>query len=857
LVECIPWLILPASEAFIIDERPIKPQNKEETLLPEPHHDEIETLLKQMTLSEKVALLSGRNNWHTVPIERLKIPSVVMTDGPHGVRAEGYAMDRVVGTATAYPTGVAMASTWNRDLIERLGVGLAEETRHMGCHIILGPCINIVRSPLGGRNFETFSEDPYLAGQIGVAYVKGVQSQRIGVSVKHFAANNQEFERFRSNSVIDERTLREIYLSAFETIVTESKPWTVMCAYNRVNGTYASEHTALLRKILKGEWGFDGVVVSDWGAVHDIFNPIQAGLDLEMPGPARYFGQGLEAAVNNWQVDERWVDDAARRMLRLLFWAGVMNDADLPEGSGDTPAHRALAREVANESMVLLKNDHQRLPFDKSSINKLALIGLNAVSIVSGGGSSRVDPHRWVTPLAGLREKFGEAVEILYEPGYDNRSTPQTVERDRFNHPDGETHGLRADLFSNLNLSGQPVLTRVDGNIEAWWGAGGPAPGIVDEKHFSVRWSGTFTPQTTGETQFFLSNTGTARVWLDGDLILENEVGLFTSSAIDWERMAARATLTLEAGRAYDLRAEYVSGENNPFAMINLTYKPALGVEGDLLTRAVALAQDSDAVVIVAGLSDTYESEGHDRPDMSLPGDQEALIRAVAAVNPRTVVVVNAGATVAMDWVEAVDSVLLAYYPGQEGGHALADILFGDVNPSGKLTVTYPKRLEDNPAFIHYPSWRDVHYGEGIFVGYRYYDKKDVQPLFPFGHGLSYTRFAYSDLTVPGQVEHGKDFSVSMMVENTGEMAGQEVVQLYIRDVESTLARPIKELKGFEKVPLAPGEKKIVTFGLTPRSLSYYDPHLPGWVAEPGKFEVLVGASSRDIRLRGVLELLP
>ncbi len=817
----------------------------------EAYHEKIESLLKQMTLSEKVDLLSGMNKWYTVPIERLGIPSVVMTDGPHGIRTEGHGSNRIVGTATAYPPGVAMASTWNRALIERMGVGLAEETRQMGCHIILGPCVNIVRSPLGGRNFETFSEDPYLAGQIGVAYVKGVQSQRIGVSLKHYAANNQEIERFRGNSVVDERTLREIYLPAFETVVKEAQPWTVMCSYNRLNGTYASEHEVLLREILKDEWGFDGVVVSDWGAVHDIYNPVQAGLDLEMPGPARYFGQALEAAVGTWQVDERRVDDAVRRMLGLLFRAGVMGDADLPEGSGDSPAHRMLAREVANESMVLLKNEGNRLPFDRSQIKKLAVIGLNAVSVVSGGGSSRVDPHHWATPMEGLRAKLCTEMEICYEPGYDNRSNPRTVEKERFTHPDGQTQGLQAELFNNLDLSGQPAVTRVDTQIENWWGGGGPATGVIDTKHFSIRWTGSFTPSESGETQFFLSNTGTARVWLDGELILDNDVGLRTSTASDHGSMAARAVLKLEKGRAYAFRAEYISGEQNPFALVHFSYKPALGVEGDLLERAVSLAKDCDAAIIVAGLSDTFESEGYDRPDMDLPGDQDALIRAVAQANPNTVVVVNAGAPVVMDWTEAVDAVLLAYYPGQEGGHALADILFGDVNPSGKLTVTFPKRLEDNPAYINYPGLKDVYYGERIFVGYRYYEKKDVQPLFPFGHGLSYTRFAYSGLKWPEQVETGQDFEVSLTVENIGDVAGQEVVQFYIRDMEATLMRPIKELKGFEKVYLAPGEKTVVTFTLTPRALSYYDPHLPGWVAEPGEFEVLVGASSQDIRLRG------
>lgn len=829
----------------------------EEIMTPKSYQNEIESLLEQMTLSEKIALLSGQNKWYTVPIERLGIHSVVLTDGPHGVRTEGHGMNRIVSTATAYPTGISMASTWNRDLIERVGVALAEETRHLGCHILLGPCVNIVRSPLGGRNFETFAEDPYLAGQIGAAYVRGVQSQQIGVSVKHYAANNQEFERHRGNSVVDERTLREIYLPAFETVVKETHPWTVMCSYNRINGTYASEHEGLLRKILKEEWGFEGVVVSDWGAVHDIFAPIQAGLDLEMPGPARYFGQGLEAAVDNWQVDERWVDDAARRILRLLFRAGVMTGETLPAGSGDTPAHRAVARDLASESIVLLKNENDLLPLNRAEIRKLAVIGLNANSVVSGGGSSRVDPHDWVTPLAGLQAKLGDEIEIGYEPGYDNRVNPLTVEKDRFIQPDGNSPGLQAALYSNLDHSGEPALTRVDARIEAWWGGGGPATGIVDEKHFSIRWQGTFTPSETGETEFFLTNTGFARVWLDGTLILENDVGIQTSSAIDWEEMVARSTLTLEKEKAYDFKAEFVSGENNPFALINFSYKPALGVEGDLIERAVSLARGSDAVIVMAGLSDTYESEGYDRPNMDLPGGQEALIRAVAAANPKTVVAVNAGAPVAMDWVDDVDSVLLAYYPGQEGGHALADILFGDVNPSGKLTVSFPKRLEDNPAYINYPGWRDVHYGEGIFVGYRYYDTKDVTPLFPFGHGLSYTEFTYRDLTLPAEVKQGEEVTVSLLMENTGKVAGQEVVQLYIRDVKSRLMRPVKELKGFAKVRLAPGAAEAVTFTLTPRSLSFYDPHLAGWVAEPGEFEVLVGASSRDIRLQGRFELRP
>jgi len=820
------------------------------------HRKKIENLLSQMTLPEKVSLLSGKNNWYTFPIDRLDIPSIVMTDGPHGVRTGGEGSERIVSKATAYPTGISMASSWNRDLIEEIGAALGEETRHLGCHILLGPCVNIVRSPLGGRNFETYSEDPYLAGQIGTAFVRGLQSQGVGASVKHYAANNQEFERFRGNSVVDERTLREIYLPAFETIVKEAHPWTVMCSYNRINGAYASENEILLRKILKDEWGFKGVVVSDWNAVHNIYTPVWAGLDLEMPGPARYFGEELVAAVNNWQLEEKFVDDAARRMLRLLFWAGVIGEKEYPEGSGDTPEHRALARELASESMVLLKNDNQRLPFIQGSIKKLAVIGLNADQVVSGGGSSRVDSHHWVTPLEGLQEKLGDEIKIMYEQGYDNRVNPIVVPEEYLSTTGEEEQGLKTTMFNNLELSGEPAKTRIDSRVQHWWSGGGPEAGIIDPEAYSLRWQGIFSPPSSGKIRLFLSNTGTAKLWLDGELVLENDVGPLTSSIFDWEEIEKGTAIHLEAGQKYDLKIEYQSGLNNKHAFINFSYLPPEVDQEDLLDRAVDLAKSCDAAVVVVGLADEYESEGRDRPGMDLPGGQDALVRAVAESNENTVVVVNAGAPVAMPWADEVDAVLLMYYPGQEGGYALADILFGDVNPSGKLTVSFPKRIEDNPAFIHYPGWKDVYYGEGLFVGYRYYDARNVKPLFPFGHGLSYSNFTYSELAFPSEVSPGDDITVSVMVENTGDVFGQEVIQLYIRDVKSTLIRPDKELKGFTKVGLKPGESQIINYKLTPRALSYYDPHQKAWMVEAGAFEVLVGSSSRDIRLQGRFELL-
>ncbi len=816
----------------------------------------IETLIDQMTLTEKISLLSGRNSWYTRAIERLGIPAIVMTDGPHGVRTGGLGQDRIVGTATAYPTGVSMAASWNRDLIRRVGVALAEETRHMGCHILLGPCVNIVRSPLGGRNFETYSEDPYLAGQIGTAYVRGLQSQKIGASVKHFAANNQEIERKRGNSVVDERTLREIYLPAFETIVKEADPWTVMCCYNRVNGVYGSENAILLRKILKEEWGFKGLVVSDWGAVHDIFKPVAAGLDLEMPGPARYFGQLLEAAVINWQIEERFVDEAVRRILSVVERAGVMSEDPLPEGSGDTSEHRALARELAAESMVLLKNDAQTLPFSPSKIKKLAVIGLNASRMITGGGSSRVDAHRWVTALEGLQAKLGDEVTIGYEPGYDNRVLPDIVPPSQFLHTDGETQGLQVDYFNNLDLSGEPVLSRVEENMGTWWAGSSPETGVVDSQCFSARWMGSFVAPESGGTEFVLLNTGVGKLWLDDELILENQVGMVTSTSVEVTELVGKVSIDLEKGRRYAFKAEFSSGENSQYALMRLLYIPPLGVEGDLGDRAVRLAEESDAVLVVAGLQDSFESEGFDREDLSLPGDQETLIRAVAAANPNTAVAVNAGAPVAMPWADAVNAILLTYYPGQEGGHALADIVFGDVNPSGKLTVTFPKRLEDHPAFVNYPGKRDVRYGEGVFVGYRYYDAKDVAPLFPFGHGLSYTTYDYQNMNVPEKVWVGESFQISVTVVNTGDVTGKEIVQVYLSDAESELVRPPKELKAFEKVALTPGESKTLRFDLDPRALSYYDPDRAGWVAEPGVFTVKVGASVQDIRLQADFELL-
>jgi beta-glucosidase len=810
----------------------------------------VENLLGELTLKEKVSLLSGKDRWSTIPIERLGIPSLITTDGPHGVRTEPMWEGRIDSPATSFPTGVSMASSWNPELIERVGVALAEETRALACDILLGPCVNIVRTPLAGRNFETYSEDPYLAGRIGVAYVRGVQSQNVGTSLKHYACNNQEVERMRGSSVVDERTLREIYLPAFEAVVKEARPWTVMCAYNRINGVYASEHHYLLTEILREEWGFEGVVVSDWGANHTIVESVKGGLDIEMPGPAKYYGDLLVQAVNNWQIDAATVDDSARRVLRMILRSGRMDDpAALPAGAVNTPEHQTLARELAEESIVLLKNEGDNLPL--RDVKRVAVIGPNAAEArIGGGGSSYLEPPYRVSPLEGLKTRLGDGVEIGYEQGCDNFVDPPVLRPEYLVPAGGQGQGLLGEYFDNPDLSGEAGAKRIDRTVEFWRLR---PPAEIDAGEFSVRWTGTLTAPDTGRHVFKLAGAGICRLYLDGELL----IGLTYDQP--WgpaHRVGeAFAYAELVGGRAYDVAIEYVRlPEVFPIIYARLAFVPE-PEKDDRLARAVELARRSDVAIVCAGMPMGYDSEGHDRPDMALPGPQAELIEAVAKANEHTVVVLNCGAPVELPWIDDVPALVLAYYPGQEGGNALANILMGDVNPSAKLSVTFPKRYEDNPTYVNYPGGREVRYGEGIFVGYRYYDQKGVEPLFPFGFGLSYTTFAYSDLRVPETVQPGESVEVSVTITNTGARAGKEVVQLYVGDKASSLVRPPKELKGFKKVSLDPGESKTADFVLDQRALSFYDPAQKQWVAEPGEFEVLVGSSSRDIRLRGAFTL--
>jgi beta-glucosidase len=804
----------------------------------------VEALLQKLTLTEKISLLSGQDIWNSVPIKRLGIPSITMTDGPHGVRSTAPEAGRKMGDVTAFPTGISMGAAWNPELVELVGQALGEETRGMDCDILLGPCVNIIRDPRGGRNFETFSEDPYLTGKTAVSYIKGVQSRGVGTSLKHYAVNNYEIERDRASSNVDERTLREIYLAQFEMAVKEAHPWTVMCSYNRVNGVYASQNNLLLNGILKDEWGFEGAVVSDWSANHTIFESVQGGLDLEMPGPAKYY-KLLGDAVQRWQIDEATVDNAARRVLRLILLSGRM-DKKLSKGSINTPEHQKLARRLAEEAITLLKNTAGVLPLGRG-VKSLAVIGPNAAeAVIEGGGSSKVPPLYRVSPLEALQARLEGKVRIVYAPGSDNVDEPFTIPTTWLKG------GLHGDFYEFADFSGEPIESREGFGAEFWWHI---AWTPLQIKPMAMRWTGMLTVPVDGSYELAVNHVGKVKLYVDGKPIVES-----IAEAPLKAHMFSRAVgvVELQAGKSYEFRMDYVRFTEQEV----VNYGLGIGLtfannQDDRQAQAVAAAKDCDVALVFVGYPDAFETEGNDRPHIDLLGQQNELISAVAAANPRTVVILNAGAPVSMPWVDQVAAIVEAYYPGMENGNAVADVLLGKVNPSGKLPVTFPVRLQDSPAYINasYPGSREVNYGEGLFVGYRYYDMKDVTPLFPFGHGLSYTTFLYSDLKVTKKVKAGQKVEVSLMVGNTGKVAGKEVVQVYVSDLCSSLPRPPKELKGFAKLALKPGESKILTFTLDERSLAFYDPSKHAWVAEPGKFEVQVGSSSRDIRLKAKFTL--
>lgn len=664
----------------------------------------IEDLVSKMTLEEKASLCSGRDDWSTKPIERLDIPWIWVADGPHGLRrapatnVPGYG-DQL--PATCFPTASALAATWDLDLIEQVGVALAEECQAQDVNVLLGPGVNIKRSVLAGRNFEFFSEDPILSGELGAAYINGVQSQGVGTSLKHYVANNVETMRMYNNSDMDIRTLHEIYLTPFEIAVKKAQPWTVMACYNRVQGIYGTESPYILTEVLKNQWGFEGIVISDWFAVVDRVEGIKAGMHIEMPGVSTINDELIVEAVKIGELEESVLDALVKEILQVVLKAKSQEKEGVEL---DAQAHHAFARQVAAEAATLLKNDNKVLPITKKKYKKVAIIGEFANNPrFQGNGSSEVKPTQLDKVLDILNQEFGKDFKFTYSQGYS----------------------------------------------------------LTDDVDFSM------------------------------------------------------------------------------------------------IEEAKEAAAKADIALVFAGLPLHYESEGIDRTHIDLPPSHNKLISEIAQVQENSVVVLTNGSAITMPWINEVDGVLETWLGGQAGAGATADVLFGKVNPSGKLAETFPMKLEDTPAFFNFPGEQgEVIYGERIFVGYRYYDEKKMEPLFPFGFGLSYTTFEYSDIKVSSKnIKDVDGLLVTMKVKNTGEIKGKEVVQLYVKDQESTLQRPEKELKKFLKVELNPGETKAVSFELNARDFSYFDGHRKLWIAESGAFDILVGASSRDIRLEETIEL--
>lgn len=796
----------------------------------------IDALLAAMTLEEKIDEIHGLNFMDGRANARLGIPAFLMTDGPHGVREN-------FGKNTGFPTLVTMGATWDPDLARRFGCALAEEVRARGRNLILGPCINIHRTPLGGRNFESLGEDPWLVSRLAVGYVQGVQSRGVGTSTKHFACNNQEWDRNRVSVEIDERALREIYLPAFRAAVTEAGTVTVMGAYNRLNGDYCNENARLLQDILKNEWGFRYVVLSDWWAIKDDTKAALAGCDMEMPGPEAggyaFTREKMLPAVRDGRVPETVIDEKVRRILRAKFALGLFDTAAWARGDSavNTPEHQALAREIAESGMVLLKNDGGVLPLNRSAVRRVAVIGPIAdAPLLGGGGSSHVTPPYAVSVVEGVGRLLGGGAEVVYRKGCPMRGALDAVPDSVLRTPDGRP-GLRAEYFANPRLEGAPAVVRTDSNVDFDWGGGAPAAGIGADD-FSVRWTGTITPPRDGECALSIYSDDGSRLFVDGRKIVD----FWTDHGPD----GRQATVRFRGGRAHAVRIEYY--EKSGGALMRFGWAPP---GGDLIAQAAEAARAADAAIVVVGLNESIEGEGVDRGDIFLPAGQDSLVAAVLAANPRTVVVLVNGTPVDMRaWIDSAPAVLEAWYPGMEGGNAVARLLFGEANPCGKLPISFPRRLEDNPSFGNYPGDGDrVRYAEGLFVGYRHYDARNVAPLFPFGHGLSYTTFAYDGLEVAPAEGGGVD--VRFDLRNDGARAGAEVAQVYVSDLESSLPRPPQELKGFQKVTLAPGESKRVSVRLGPEAFSFYDPARHAWTTEPGRFRIRVGSSSRDIRLEG------
>ncbi|GLA47042.1 hypothetical protein AnigIFM63604_000906 [Aspergillus niger] len=817
---------------------------------------DIEELIKQLTLDEKVALLTGDDFWHTVPIPRLGIPSIRLSDGPNGVRGT-----RFFGSvpAACLPCGTAIGATFDRNLAVQVGHLLAAEAKAKGAHVILGPTINIQRGPLGGRGFESFSEDPLLSGIIAGHYCKGLKEENIVATLKHFVCNDQEHERMAVNSILTDRALREIYLLPFMIAIALGKPEAIMTAYNKVNGLHVSESPTLLQGILREEWGWEGLLMSDWFGTYSTSEAIHAGLDLEMPGPTRWRGGALTHAITANKVPMATVNARVRAVLRLVQQA---SRSGIPERALELQLNRAedrqLLRKIASEAVVLLKNDDNILPLDKTK--KIAVIGPNSkIATYCGGGSAALNPYEAVTPFEGISNSASGGVEFA-QGIYGHQNLPLLGKRLRTQ--DGLT-GFTLRIFNDPPTVANrvPLEERHETDSMVFF---------LDYNHPKLQpvWfadaEGYFVPEESGMYDFGLCVQGTGKLFVDGKLLVNNaNVQRPGPSFLGSGTMEERGTLELTAGRQYKVHVQWGCAKTSTFKVPGVVdfghggfrfgacrqLSPHTGIE-----EAVQLAASVDQVVLVAGLSAEWESEGEDRTSMGLPPHTDELISRVLEVNPDTVVVLQSGTPVEMPWIQNAKAVLHAWYGGNETGNGLADVIFGDVNPSGKLPLTFPRHVKNNPTYFNYRSEGGrVLYGEDVYVGYRFYDEIEIDPLFPFGHGLSYTTFELSGLSFE---RDSNSLHAICTLRNTGSRAGAEVIQLYVAPVSPPIKRPQKELKEFRKVWLEPGAEDVVQIPLDlVRATSFWDEKSSSWCSHSGTYRIMLGTSSRGAFLESPIEL--
>lgn len=787
---------------------------------------QIDKIISRMTLQEKAEMIGGFEDFNIRPLKRLGLPLIRMADGPAGVRN--------YGPSTAYPATLLITASFDTDIMKKVGMSVGEEAKGKDVQIMLAPAMNIYRAPMCGRNFEYLGEDPYLAGQIAAAYIKGLQSRNVMATAKHFAANNQEYARHTVNSEVDERTLNEIYFPAFKASVQEGNVASIMDSYNLLNGTHASENDYLLNQVLKKDWGFNGFVMSDWGATYNGINAANHGQDLEMPSGKFMSPKVITDAVKAGTIKEEVINDKIKRMLRMYFRFGFMDSSRIHQKyTPDLEAANKTAIEAARGGIVLLKNEKNILPLNAKKIKSIAVIGPNSdPAVTGGGGSGYVTALKTVSNFEAIKHIAG--IDVKCAAGMLKAVTPSFYKNSIF-----AGDGAKGEFFKNKNLTGAPAFSNNYKSINLNFSK--PVTTGFENKDFSARWTGKIKAGANGLYRFAVSGDDGYRLFIDGEKVIDN-----------WSDHAEETNIAekkLVAGKEYDIKLEYFQSGGD--AVIRFGYGQ---ITEEPMAEAVKLAKQSDVVVLCLGFNNETESEGADRT-FSLPKEQIELLKKIVDVNKNTIVVLNAGGNAGIaEWINDVPALIHEWYPGQTGALAMAEILFGITNPSGKLPVTFEKRWEDNPVYnSYYDDDKDlkVTYKEGIFVGYRGYEKNNIEPLFPFGFGLSYTTFEYSNIKLSAAaISPSQNLVVTLNVKNTGKVAGKEIVQLYVHDVQSSLPRPNKELKGFAKVSLKPGETKKVKITIGKDALSFFDPAKHKWVAEPGEFEVLVGSSSKDIKLK-------